>query len=376
MRRIKNFAENMRYIHELKYWPHFSYDIHLHTATLGLLRHKQGKLLGQMAALGFKLKDDALLESHTLEALKTSEIEGVIVNPEQVRSSVAKRLGIEYIGLLPADRNVDGLVETLIDATKNHKMLLTKERLLGWHLALFPAAQSGNYEIEVGKWRTDSTGPMQVISGAIGKEKVHYEAPPAHKLDDEMDTFLAWFNATDNLDSVLKAAIAHLWFVTIHPFDDGNGRIARAIADMQLAKADNSDLRFYSMSAQIRTERKLYYENLEKTQKGNLDINDWLAWFFSCLSSALDESQVTLKKIVDKSQFWQTHQDTTLNERQKSMVNKLMGNFEGKLNTSKYAKMSKCSADTALRDIQDMITKGILIKEEAGGRSTNYSLNW
>lgn len=365
----------MYYVHQHPNWPHFLYDTERFASKLGLLRSKQGKLLGRMYALGFDLKGNALLDTHTLDALKTSEIEGILINPEQVRSSVAKRLGVPYSGLKEPDRNVDALVEMLLDATRNYKEPLTKQRLFGWHSALFPSGYSGMYAIEVGKWRSDSTGPMQVVSGAMGKEKVHFEAPSAERLDDEMDTFLAWFNAKDNLEPVLKAAIAHFWFVTIHPFDDGNGRLARAITDLQLSKADDSELRFYSMSAQIRVERKQYYEVLEKTQKGNLDINPWLEWFFNCLDRALDHSQVHLKKVIDKAHFWQQHHETILSERQRKVVNKLMGDFEGKLNTSKYAKMAKVSTDTALRDLTDLLQKRVLRKNSAGGRSTAYELS-
>ncbi len=364
------------YVHENKYWPHFSYSLTNVGHQLGQVRSKQGQLLGYMSSLGFEMRGEASFDTVTLDVLKTSEIEGVFVHPEQVRSSLARKLGVLYTNQLPADRNVDGIVEMMLDATQNFDVPLTKERLLNWHRWLFPEATSGGLAIEVGQWRTDSTGPMQVVSGPMGKEKVHFQAPDAHRLDYEMDNFLAWFNAKDTLDQVLKAAIAHFWFVTIHPFDDGNGRIARAIADMQLAKADGIKQRFYSMSAQIRIDRKRYYDILEKSQRGNLDIDEWLEWFLECLDRAVDASKVLLKKTTDKAKFWQKHQQKTINERQRTMLNKFMGDFVGVLNTSKYAKMCKCSADTALRDLQDLVQKQMLLKDEAGGRSTNYVMNY
>jgi Fic family protein len=339
----------MTYIHESKYWPHFRYDLESLSHALGLVRNKQGKLLGYMSSLGFTMQEEAILDTATLDVLKSSEIEGVFINPDQVRSSVARRLGIEVAGLIPSDRNVEGVVEMMLDATQNFNEPLTKERLFG-------------------------TGPMQVVSGAMGRERVHFQAPDASKLEYEMETFLDWFNNADTLDPVLKSALAHFWFVTIHPFDDGNGRIARALADMQLARADGTNQRFYSMSAQIRIQRKGYYDILENSQKGSLDISDWLHWYLDCLLSALASSDVTLKNVISKAQFWQKHTEAQLNERQRLMVNKLFDDFFGSLNSSKWAKMTKCSPDTALRDIQDLINKGMLLKDEAGGRSTNYRL--
>lgn len=364
----------MAYVHESKFWPHFQYDLENLSKPLGEVRNKQGRLLGYMSSLGFTLQETAILDIATLDVLKSSEIEGVFINPNQVRSSVARRLGIEVAGLISSDRNVDGVVEMMLNATQNFNEPLNKERLLGWHSALFPIGKSGMYDIEVGKWRDDSTGPMQVVSGALGKERVHFQAPHASKLEYEMEIFLNWFNNVDTLDPVLKSALAHFWFVTIHPFDDGNGRIARALADMQLARADGTHQRFYSMSAQIRLQRKGYYEILEKSQKGSLDISDWLYWYLDCLSSALTASDETLKNVISKAQFWQKHHDAQLNERQRLMVNKFFDDFFGNLNSSKWAKMTKCSTDTALRDIQDMINKGMLLKDEAGGRSTSYTL--
>ncbi len=327
-----------------------------------------------MSSLGFVMKEEAILDTVTLDVLKTSEIEGVFVNPDQVRSSVARQLGMDIAGLVPSDRHVEGVVEMMLDATQQYDKPLTKARLLGWHASLFPDGTSGMYKIDVGDWRKDETGPMQVVSGAMGRESVHFQAPDAARLEGEMETFLDWFNNSNNLDPVLKAAIAHLWFVTIHPFDDGNGRIARALTDMQLARAEESNQRFYSMSAQIRVQRKEYYDILEKTQKGTLDITEWLLWFFNCLLSAIAASNETLKDVFYKAQFWQKHAVISLNERQRLMINKLFDSFFGSLTSSKWAKMTKCSADTALRDIQDLINKDVLEKEPAGGRSTNYHL--
>ena len=343
-------------------------------SKLGQVRHLQGKLIGKMLGLGFNLQNEAVLETVTLNVVKSTEIEGEFLNEEQVRSSVARQLGMHRPGLLRNTRDVDGVVEMMLDATQNYHKPLTKERLSGWHSALFPAGRSGMYKIEVGKWRSDSTGPMQVVSGALGKENVHFEAPSARLLNKEMSAFIKWFNAKDDLDPVLKAAVSHFWFVTIHPFDDGNGRIARAIADLQLARADGSSQRFYSMSAQIRVERNKYYDVLEKTQKGTLDITLWIEWFLDCLTRSLKATDTTLSNVLNKVKFWEKHSEAGFNERQKRMLNKLWDGFDGKLNTSKWAKINKCSQDTALRDIQDLLDKRVLKKEEAGGRSTAYTL--
>jgi len=363
------------YIHQKNTWPHFTWKNKGLLVTLGKVRNMQGKLTGKMESLGFALRNEAILETLTLDVLKSTEIEGEILNPEQVRSSIARHLGMNISGLVASDRNVDGMVEMMLNATQQYKKRLTSERLFDWHSALFPTGRSGMSKITVGNWRNDSAGPMQVVSGAMGKEKVHFQAPDASNLENEMKAFLNWFNNEDNLDPVIKAGLAHLWFVTIHPFDDGNGRIARALTDMLLARSDGSSQRFYSMSAQIRLERKNYYEILENTQKGNLDVTDWLQWFLSCLMNALNTTDKTLAKVLYKSQFWKKHATTILNERQKRLLNKLLDGFDGKLTSSKWAKIAKCSADTALRDIQDLITKEILRKEPAGGRSTNYELN-
>lgn len=362
------------YIHQLKKWPHFTWDNEILLFSLGKARNMQGKLFGKMESLGFDLRNEAILETMTLDVLKSTEIEGEFLNPEQVRSSIARRLGMDISGLVASDRNVDGMVDMMMDATQQYYKQLTSERLLNWHSALFPTGRSGMYKITTGDWRKDSTGPMQVVSGALGKEKVHFQAPDASSLEDEMNAFIDWFNNEDKLDSVIKAGLAHLWFVTIHPFDDGNGRIARTITDMLLARSDGSSQRFYSMSAQIRLERKDYYDILEKTQKGNLEVTGWLQWFLNCLMNALNATDTTLAKVLYKSQFWKNHTTTTFNDRQKLLLNKLLDGFNGKLTSSKWAKIAKCSDDTALRDIQDLITKQILRKESAGGRSTNYEL--
>lgn len=328
-----------------------------------------------MESLGFNLQEEAALQTLTLDVLKSSEIEGEILNAEQVRSSIARRLGMEIAGLVPADRHVDGVVEMMLDATQHYNDRLTKERLFGWHTALFPSGRSGMYKIITGAWRNNTPDdPMQVVSGTMGRERVHFLAPASDVLEREMKKFLHWFNTDSGLDPVIKAAIAHLWFVTIHPFADGNGRIARAITDMQLARADESSQRFYSMSAQIRIERNAYYTILEKTQKGSLDITAWLEWFLLCLERAIIATDTTLSIVMKKAKFWENPATQSLNERQQLMMNKMLDGFEGKLTSSKWAKIAKCSQDTAVRDIQDLINKGILEKDASGGRSTSYLL--
>lgn len=311
----------------------------------------------------------------TQEVVKSSEIEGEILDTDQVRSSIARRLGMDIAGLVPSDRHVDGVVEMMLDATQQYDQLLDEERLFGWHASLFPTGRSGMYRIVVGDWRKNTKDdPMQVVSGAIGREKVHFQAPDAEKLPIEMKRFLDWFNNPAAIDPMIKAAVAHLWFVTIHPFEDGNGRISRAIADMQLARTDGSPQRFYSMSAQIRQERNKYYSVLEKTQSGDLDITEWLQWFLECLGRAIDASDVVLSSVMRKAKLWMMPVSQTFNDRQRLMLNKLLDGFEGKLTSSKWAKIAKCSQDTATRDIQDLVAKSILAKDEAGGRSTNYLL--
>jgi len=327
-----------------------------------------------MESLGFELRNEAFLETLTLDVIKSSEIEGEILDQDQVRSSIARRLGMEISGSVESDRNVDGVVEMMLDATQNCFERITKERLFDWHAALFPSGRSGMYKITVANWRNDSSGPMQVVSGAMGKEKVHFQAPDASLVETEMEHFLSWFNNHNDTDLVLKAAIAHLWFVTIHPFDDGNGRITRALTDMLLARSDQSNQRFYSMSAQIRIDRKHYYQILEKTQRGTLDITDWIVWFLECLINSLRATELILNNVLFKAEFWKKHTHTSLNDRQKKLVNKLLDGFEGKLTSTKWARIAKCSKDSAVRDLNDLIIKDVLSKESAGGRSTSYIL--
>ena len=362
------------YIYQKKDWPNFKWDADAIFSLFSEARNLQGKLFGKMESLGFDLRSEAVLENMTLDILKSTEIEGELLDPVQVRSSVARKLGIEIAGSVDSDRNVDGMVEMLLDATQNCFKPLTKTRLFDWHAASFPTGRSGMYTIKVADWREDTTGPMQVVSGALGKKKVHFQAPDSLVIETEIEQFLEWFNNNDKVDLLLKAAIAHLWFVTIHPFEDGNGRITRALTDMLLARSDKSSQRFYSMSAQIRIERKGYYELLEKTQKGSLDITSWMKWFLECLINALNETDNILNKVLFKSSFWKENTKTIFNERQIKILNRLLDGLDGKLTSSKWAKMNKCSKDTALRDIQDLINKNILQKEAEGGRSTNYEL--
>lgn len=362
------------YIYQQKNWPNFSWDINQIAFLLTSVRHKQGKLTGRMMSLGFDLQNEAMLQTITQDVLKTSEIEGEHFNTDQVRSSVAQKLGMDIGGSIPADRHVEGVVDMLLDATQHYERHLDNERLFGWHAAMFPTGRSGINKITVGSWRTPETGAMQVVSGAMGKELVHFEAPLSENVPKEMDVFFDWFNSKVQLDPVLKAAIAHLWFVTIHPFDDGNGRIARAITDLQLARSDESKQRFYSMSAQIQNERKKYYEILENTQKGDLEITKWLHWFLSCLERALFHAEESLNSVLNKANYWNFLNTKSLNDRQKQMMNKLLDGFDGKLNTSKWAKITKVSTDTALRDIQNLEDQGVLVKQAGGGRSTSYEL--
>ncbi len=362
------------YIHQKDNWPNFTWTNDELVNLLSEARNLQGRLIGRMESLGFDLRNEALLDTLTLDVLKSAEIEGELLNPEQVRSSIAQRLGMEFAGSVVSDRNVDGMVEMMIDATNNCFKPLTADRLFDWHAALFPMGRSGIFKITVADWRKDTTGPMQVVSGSAGKEKIHFLAPNANLIEKEMTRFLKWFNGNDKTDLVIKAAVAHLWFVTIHPFQDGNGRITRALTDMLLAQSDRSNQRFYSMSAQIRIERKQYYEILETTQKGDLDITEWIKWFLSCLINALKSTDKILTRVLFKAGFWNKHSKTIINARQKKVINKLLDGFEGKLTSMKWAKIAKCSKDTAVRDINDLIGKEILKKVAAGGRSTNYEL--
>lgn len=364
----------MSYIYELPDWPNFYWNEKLISERLTEVRYQQGFLIGRMTTLGFPLRTEAILHTLTQDVLKSSEIEGENLDKEQVRSSIARRLGIDIEVSIASSSHVDGVVEMTIDATQNYDRPLTKERLLGWHASLFPTGYNKMYKVKVGAWRDDCGGPMQVISGPIGREKVHFEAPPSERLEDEMNAFIGWFNNDDKTDPVLRACIAHFRFVTIHPFEDGNGRIARALTDMMLARSEKSSHRFYSMSSRIRQERNAYYNVLEASQKGTLDITIPLECFLNWLSSEIDAVEDTLAAVFKKARFWESCANLKINDRQRKVLNKLLDDFEGKLNTSKWAKMAKCSQDTALRDITELIKLGILQKEMAGGRSTSYIL--
>jgi len=360
------------YIYQRPEWPNLTWNQGALAIPLAEARLRQGRLIGQMEQLGFKERDEAALQALTQEIVKSSEIEGEILNTAHVRSSIARRLGIDAGALSPADRTVEGVVEMTLEATQNHAVPLSKERLFGWHRLLF----AGRQDIKIGIWRDDSKGPMQIVSGALGRERAHYEAPPAERLDLEMATFLDCVN-DEKIDPIPRAAKAHFWFVTVHPFDDGNGRIARAISEWALAKSENSPRRYYGMSAQIRKDRKEYYEILEQTSKGAVDITDWMLWFLGCLDRAIAGSEASLSSILGKDRFWKTYAALALNERQRSMLNRILdGTFEGKLTSTKWAKMMKCSQDAAYRDILDLASHGILSKDSAGGRSTSYSLTW
>ena len=368
------YADIIVYIWEQEDWSTLTWDDSRLATLLTKVSRKQGRLLGRMEALGLELQKEAHLSTLTEDVVKSSAIEGKNLDPDQVRSSIARRLGMDIGGLIPADRDVEGIVEMMLDATANYSNKLTEKRLFDWHASLFPTGRSGMSLITVGNWRDDSSGPMRVVSGAIGKEKVHYEAPPANRIHAEMKAFLNWFSNPRNIDPLIASGLAHLWFVTIHPFEDGNGRIARAIADMALARTENSDQRFYSMSAQIRRDRNDYYTMLERTQKGDLDVTDWMEWLLSCLDRSIEGAQETLSAVLYKAQFWDRFAKQPLNERQVKMLNKLLDDFEGKLTTSKWAKIAKCSQDSAYRDILDLVDRGALQRDPGGGRSTSYSL--
>ncbi len=371
---LNNAVINM-WVHEHQNWPNFTWDVGSLVSKLADIRHRQGRLLGRMEGLGFELKCEASLSTLTNDVVKSSAIEGENLNPEEVRSSIARRLGIDIAGLIPASRDVEGIVEMMLDATQQFSKPLTKDRLFDWHAALFPTGRSGTHKITVGGWRTIDAGPMQVVSGPIGKEKVHFEAPDADRLEKEMHAFLKWFGNNDDIDPVIKAGIAHLWFVTIHPFEDGNGRIARAIGDMALARADGTQDRFYSLSSQIEAERKHYYAQLEKQQRAAPDITDWLSWFLDCLGRAISNAETTLGNVLFKAQLWDTINQKPVNDRQRLIINRMLeDDYEGFMNTSKYAKLAKCSNDTALRDIQELKERGIFIQNPGGGRSTSYRL--
>lgn len=361
------------YIHELEGWPSFTWNPEKVVQILPSVRYNLGRLIGKMESLGFTLRSEAMLDTMTLEALKSNEIEEEYIKEEDVRSSLAMHLGLDAGGITAADKHVEGIVEVMLDATQQPYLPLTAERLMNWHGAMFPAGRSGLRKVKSGEWR-NSGKPMQVVSGAVGREKIHFVAPPDTQVSREMSLFLDWFNTNQTIDPVLKAAIAHLWFVTIHPFEDGNGRLARTITEMQLTRADGIPQRFYSMSAQIRLERKAYYTMLEETQKGTLDITTWIEWFTGCLERAVKNADFILAKVLRKAKYWEYISAKNINDRQRLIINKLLDNFEGKLTTTKYAKLAKCSADTALRDIQQLIAIDILVKQPGGSRNTSYEL--
>ena len=363
-----------KYVWQFNDWPNWHFDLAALAGPMAEVSRAQGLLMGRLADVGMALRDRASLAALTEDVVKTSEIEGEQLNVESVRSSIARRLGVDIGALAPVDRHVEGVVAMVLDATANCHMPVSRERLFGWHAALFPTGYSGLARIKVGAWRDDTSGPMQVVSGPIGHQKVHFEAPPADRLEAETGQFLDWLNYASNDPPLLKAGLGHLWFVTLHPFDDGNGRIARAIGDLLLARADGSPQRYYSLSAQIQRERKAYYDILERTQKQSLDVTEWLSWFLETLQRAVDQAQHTLDAVLTKTRFWQRWATTSLNERQVKLLNKLLDGFEGKFTSSKWAAIAKCSPDTALRDINELLTRGVLRKSEAGGRSTGYEL--
>lgn len=362
------------YIHELPEWPNLHWDSEAISLLLGDVRHRQGRLLGQMQGLGFRLREEAVLRTLTEEVVKSSEIEGQELDPTAVRSSIARHLGMNIGGLKPSDRDVEGVVEMMLDATRNYAEVLTEARLFAWHASLFPTGRSGMRRIRVGAWRDEKSGAMQVVSGPVGRQRVHFEGPSFDRVEREMTNFLDWFNEEKEIDPVLKAGVAQLRFVTIHPFDDGNGRIARAIADLCLARSERSSQRFYSMSAQIRQQRDTYYEVLERTQKADTNITPWLTWFLECLGRAIDGAETILARVLQKARFWESLSTSPVNNRQRLVLNKLLDGFEGKLTSSIWANLTKSSQDTAQRDINDLVQRGVLVRSVEGGRSTSYQL--
>ena len=362
------------YVWQASDWPNWRYDLAALVQPMAEVSLAQGLLMGRLADIGMALRDQASLAALTEDVVKTSAIEGEPLDVGSVRSSIARRLGVDIGVLAPVDRHVEGVVEMVIDASSNSQAPVTRERLFGWHAALFPTGYSGLSKLQVGDWRDDAGGPMQVVSGRIGRERVHFEAPPAQRLEAEMDRFLNWVNGPPREPALIRAGLGHLWFVTLHPFDDGNGRIARAIGDLLLARADGSPQRFYSLSAQIQRERQAYYEMLERAQKGSLDVTAWLLWFLAALQRAVDQALITLDTVLIKARSWQRWASLPLNERQIKLLNRLLDGFDGKLTSSKWAAIAKCSPDTALRDINDLLARGVLRKTEGGGRNTGYEL--
>ena len=364
----------MRFIYQHRGWPDFKWDASSLSSLLAEVRNTQGRLLGRMDGLGLPLRAQATLTALTADVTKSSAIEGEFLNQEQVRSSIARKLGLDVAGMVSSSRDIDGIVEMMLDATQNFQQPLTCDRLFAWQAALFPTGRSGMTRITVGRWRTSESGPMQVVSGAIGRETVHFEAPAAERVPQEMERFLLWLEQDQGIDSVLKAGIAHFWFVTIHPFEDGNGRIGRAIADLLLARSDGMAERFYSLSSQIESERKEYYQKLEACQRGGLDITLWLRWFLECFGRALMGAEKLLEQVLRKARLWQRINQCPINDRQRVVLNRLLDGFEGKLTSSKYSKLAKCSADTALRDIKELVDRGVMLQSSSGGRSTSYEL--
>ena len=362
------------YIWEQQEWPHLTWDDGRLLEPLAAARLKQGRLLGSMARLGFDLKLEAQLEALTEDVIKSSEIEGEVLDRDSVRSSIARRLGVPAAAVVPADRRTEGVVEMMLDATENYEALLTPERLFGWQASLFPTGYSGMHKVKTGAWRDDAAGPMQVVSGPIGRQQVHFQAPPARQLDGEMQAFLDWFNRRGEPEGLLRAGLAHLWFVTIHPFEDGNGRVARAIADQALAQSEDSGQRFYSVSSQIRKERSDYYDMLERSQKGALDVSEWLAWFLDCFSRAIDGAETACEDVLRKADFWQRYAREAFDKRQKTVLNRLLDGFEGKLTAKKWAAIGKCSIPTAQRDINELVERGILRRNPGGSKNTSYDL--
>ena len=372
--RPSRLPRNPRYIWQLPDWPNFTFDAGVLATPLAQVHRAQGQLVGRMAELGMAQREQATLQVLSQEVITTSEIEGERLSLDAVRSSIARKLGMDFGALVPSDRHVDGAVDVVLDATRNFDQALNAERLFGWQVALFPTGYSGRIRISVAAWRTDAAGPMEVVSGAVGRENVHFTAPPADTLPAQTDAYLQWFNAAPVGDVLIKAGLAHLWLVTLHPFDDGNGRISRAVGDMALARAEGTSQRFYSFSAQIQRERKDYYDQLEVTQKGPLDVTPWLNWFLGCLLRAVQGADATLAGVLDKAQFWQRWAGTSMKERQTKVLNRVLDGIEGKLTNAKWAALGKCSADTALRDINDLLSRGVLRRLEGGGRSTAYEL--
>lgn len=362
------------YIHERKEWPHFTWDQERLTAAMGGLHQRHGRLQGLFDALGFSPQAEASLAALSMDALRSAEIEGERLDVQEVRSSVARRLGLDIADPVPASREAEAMVDLTLDAIRGCREPLTRERLFGWHACLFPGGRSGLFRIRTGAWRDDAQGPMQVVSGGMGRERVHFQAPEASRLPEEMERFCAWFESETGMDPVLHAAVAHLWFLTLHPFDDGNGRLARALTDLRLARMEGGTVRFYSLSAGILAKRKEYYRILEATQSGDLDITLWLEWFLACMDHALEMAESTVAGVLRRHRFWQRHQAFICNARQRKVLGLLLERFEGKLTNRTWAKLGCCSSDTALRDLQALVKAGILAQEEAGGRSTAYRL--